>query len=406
MAKKKDIPDFLQLAAESAQRRIGSNRHYMLAEDKQHHYGVPIPNLVVQWLICNTVWPLQRLSLSGGTPKSGKSAFTFEMMNWYLAAGGSVHCIDTENKHSTDLMPSILHATPEELQSRVQVSTVTLLEEWQALVTDEVTLMSDYITKTGGKGLTAGRLIVVDSLTGPEAGETRTSIESTGSTSRTYSASALLLSSYMRYLGGALLGLPLTVHATNHEKKQMSTRGPAVGMRRPGGNAPDFQASLDIQFKKVSTIDWLASQGVQGNVVQLRMRNNSDGSSVGKTAVVPFLWQYTEDAAAPDGYRQVSWWDWGQATVLLLAGKKSQIKHIMDINIAGAEYNKIAWSKTLGITKEDACPAAKFSALIHSNPELLAGLQRALHIKQGRAFSPADITIPQRMDIKKKGGSS
>ncbi len=135
--KPKPVPGvaaFMRAGLAAAEVEFGTKGTYVGAEHAKRHVGIPIPCLALQKLIHSSVWPLQKITLSAGAPKSCKSAFKFELQRWFLAAGGAVVDIDAESKTSPEMMLSMIppeYFRDPELMIRYQVINAKTIEEWQ-----------------------------------------------------------------------------------------------------------------------------------------------------------------------------------------------------------------------------------------------------------------------------------
>ena len=198
---------------------------------------------------------------------------------------------------------------------------------------------------------------------------------------RGYSDIPILISQFMGAIPDTLLGLPITLHMSHHEKPAMGH----PGMQRAGGNAPDFYAILDIQFKRGGVSAMGKSRefsrvNYQAKNIELSVRKSSMGSDVAKDLTVSFCWRFEDN-------NQISWWDWDAATAMLLVDKSSQLKDILDVNSTQKQIiGEVFWSTTLGIKAADAIPAREFGQLIESQTELRAKIAKALHIQQYKVF--------------------
>ena len=381
-----DIGDFVDEALSAAENEFGGIRCYVAAEHDERQVVMPIAPLCLQWLIESNGWPLGRCTQSGGKYGTHKSSFIFQLIAWYLDAGGFVALVDTEYKTSGSLMRSIIPACyfdkDDPRHRRFLLLNATTINEWQKLLIDQYTRLKALVDKTKKKP-SFPILWVVDSMMGAGSAEGLDHIRSEGEApGRTFSDAPLLINQYMKSFPNTLLGWPITMHMSHHEKPALGSNG----VTRQGGHAPDFYATLDIQFKRGGVTAMGKSmeytrQNLWAKNMKLEIRKSSMGSDVGKVLPVSFCWKFDEDDV------QVSWWDWDAATAMLLAAHATKLKDILDINhtmvkIAGEKF----WSDTLGISKENSVTAAEFGKIIEKS-ELRPAIAKALHIYQHPVFT-------------------
>ncbi len=400
--KKKTEPDemaaFMGAGLAAAQKAFGRVGAYVAAEHATRRVGIPIPNFPLSWLTHSAVWPLQALTLSGGPPQSCKSALLFELHRWFLNAGGAVVHVETENKMSSELMQSIID--PVFFSDRAylyQVIAVQQVEEWQAELSRRMRLVEDFLLKQEYKPKFP-LLLSVDSMMGPPTEEGGKYIETNlAAKGRQFSDAPLVISEYLKKMSSRVLGFPVCVHMTNHEKEKIDAapagKFAAKQMRRSGGSAPDFHAGLDLSHVRVGKADVFSSYG-EGHDIRLTVRKNSFGPGM-RRITVPFLWRWELDEQTGKK-KQRSWWDWDIALIRFLTdGNKQKVSNVLDISaerVGG--MGLMAWSSTFGIEKKNAIPANEMGRLIHENEELLRGLREVFSIPESVHFEAGCMDYP------------
>jgi len=380
------VDDFVDAALDAAVQHFGIEKCYAAADHTRTFTGIHIPPLCLQWLIESNIWPLGRVTQSGGQFGTQKSTFIFQLIKWYLDAGGMATLVDTENKTSDTLLRSMIPPEYFDVENpkhkRFQIFRAHTVNEWQQMLTKRQQLLQEFVEKRGRKP-NFPSIWAVDSMRGATSEEGLAQIQDTGEAGgRGYSDIPILISQFMGAIPDTLLGLPVTLHMSHHEKPAIGGQG----MTRAGGKAPDFYATLDIQFKRggVSAMGKsmeFSRVAYQAKNITLCVRKSSMGSDVDKEMTVAFCWRHDE------GNKQVSWWDWDAATAMLLAKKSTQLKDILDINSTAKQIvGEVFWSDTLGIKSADALPAREFGALIEANAELKLKISDALHIQQYKVF--------------------
>ena len=71
--------------------------------------GVPIPSIALQWVLNTNVLPLSRMLEFGGAPECCKSTFLYEVIRWFLDAGGHAVLFETEAKDNSQLRHGVFH---------------------------------------------------------------------------------------------------------------------------------------------------------------------------------------------------------------------------------------------------------------------------------------------------------
>ena len=385
-----DISDLVQTGLREAQTRFGKERCYVAAAHKLTERGVPIPCLALRELIESNVWPLSRFTQSGGPFGSYKSSFIFELARWYLLNGGWVAGIDTENKVSESLMWSILppeFRDPErpDLQSRVCLLGANTINEWQQMLTRYV----DIIDNTRPNLPQYPGLLYVDSMMGVDCAESVEKLRANGeAVGRNFSEAPLLISNFFRTMPSLLTGLPITIHASHHEKVDLNSPGGNT-MRRAGGVAPDYYATLDLQFKRragttvigqAAEYEPIPSRPYHARTVVLKVRKSSMGTDH-KQLTTLIKWRFEHSG---DTMQQHTWWDWHGASADLMARRTQQLEDagIMDVKqVKKPGVGSMMFSDALGIKESDAIPADEFGEAMEKH-ELMPAINACFGVQQ------------------------
>jgi hypothetical protein len=388
---------FVDTALAEAERAFGKSKCYVAAEHEAHQLVMEIPPLSLRWLIESNGWPLSRFTQSGGPFGTHKSCFCFQLEAWYLEAGGIASHLDTENKTSSSLMQSIIPRKyfdkncPE--HRRLQFRNALSINEWQSMLIQQHHVLKELVEKAGRKPHFPS-LWCVDSLRGSHSEEAIEHIEKEHEAQgRGFSDAPILISNFLGTFPNQLLGWPITLHVSHHEKPALGTHG----MSRAGGKAPDFYASVDIQFRRggssaLSQGEKIGEQAksptaTRGRNITLNTRKSSLGPDMGKKMVVPFVWKFEADPVTGEEH-QVSWWDWNSTTAMLLLEYRGSIKHIMDIDSRRKQnVGETVWSKALGVTDKDPLTASEFGALVQGH-QLRPAIEDALRIQRHPLLTP------------------
>lgn len=382
-----DLDQFLKSALQEAQKEFGSDKVYVAAEHEKKQAGVFLPHLALRWLVDSNVWPLQRITNSGGKPATFKSAFSFELERFFLESGGVVRHIDTEQKLSSSFMRAIIPDKffADDMSKRLIIGQATSINDWQKRISFEADRLTALIEEVKRKP-SFPSIWVVDSLLGSSSEESMKYVAEEGEgQGRGWTDASILIANYLRGLTSTLLGLPVTLHMVNHEKDDMSGKG----TRRPGGVAPDFHATIDIRFQlgdrtgdKYSGKGIVDRKDVQGKSITMSIRKSSQGPDIGRQICVPFFWWYDESNT------QRAKWDWDSATTGLLLNNKTALKDIIEVSVAPAARGADRYySSTLGISKDDAVLSSEFGAALEAKHDVLSGVETALHIQQHQIYS-------------------
>lgn len=402
-AKKKskalDIGELMDAGLKAAQTEFGEEKCYVASQHHAHQRVVPIPHLSLRYLTQASGWPISRFTQSGGQYGTGKSCFIFQLETWYLLNGGFVIHIDTENKTSQSLMQSFLpdmFQDPErpDLQKRMQYQSAGTINEWQRMLCQYIELLDGMSALPNYPGLLA-----VDSMMGADCEENLKKLHAEGEAAgRTFSESPLLISNFFRSYPGLMVGKPITLHVSHHEKPDLATGG----MRRAGGKASDFYATLDIQFKRRSMATSLGKsesyeptsyRDYYARTVNLKTRKNSMGTD-GRDITVLLKWRISEDEATGD-VRQKTWWDWDSCTAEVLAGhtKLLEDRGIMDVkSVTKHGRGNYMWSDALGISEAEAMPAHEFGAFVESH-DIMRKLDIVFGVQQ---YTP--LSAPENLE--------
>jgi len=405
-----NIDGFMDEALAESRRVFGEDLTFTAAEGGAKQLVVPIPPISVRWLIGASGWPLSRFTQSAGPYASFKSSFGDQLADWYLKAGGVVAKIDTENKSSASLTSSIL--APEfsdinnPLHGRCHRSGTHTIDEWNRMVNQRMTALEELSKKSGKPSFPS--LWIVDSMMGVDSATASDKFKTEGvGAGRTFSDASLILSQFFRSVTGLMVGYPVTLHMVHHEHPHMSQ---ANATRRTGGVAPDYYATLDIQFKTgpyqtvLGKADEFNRVDYSARTVRLRVRKNSMGAD-GKEMVTLFKWIYVTD---PETGAQVqrSWWDWSGSTSDVLLKNNAALERSGLFTLKKTSKNVIGelywvdqclspdFADLLPDKEETALPAAEFGAMVESLPTALRDrVERALNITQYPEFigSPPEL---------------
>jgi RecA/RadA recombinase len=357
--------DIFNKMLKNAQKKYGTKSCYVAPEHAKSHFGIPINNLALQYLLTSTVLPLERIIGLSGPKGSGKSALSYELLDMVIGAQGIGHLVETENKTNKILVESFLDKNMDLLR----FDRCKQMEDAHKRLTGS---LRDYTKMCPERNV--AMCVVLDSLVGNRSAEFLKKMDQDGHGDRSFSKEALIIGQLFDALPDYLTDVPILFLYTNHEKQKIETGFGAGGgnkKRNPGGDAPAFHATYHIRVSKIAK---LTSKTEPGNTVLLKTEKNSMGID-GRRIEVNYRWDVFEDE---DGYsKQKSWFDWNKATCDLLAGDaipRTVINEFLDVKkVTNAKYS----CKQLKMSEVSPTDLA---TAIHSDPELMRKLQVALNI--------------------------
>ena len=353
---------------------FGESGVYVATEHEQRFMGIKIPHLCLMWLTDSNVFPLSKLIGCAGVFGSCKSAFTYQLMSWFIDGGGIAVLTETEEKASATLMAGMMGDNIK----RVIYSHASTAEMWQRGVSNAIMSL-----RANDPKREYPVLLVVDSLTGNPTEETSGKIDKEGyAQGRQITDHANSISLFLKKWATSLTGWPITFMWTNHLKENLKSMIPG-SMRKPGGSSQDFHAALDIWFKKIGNLE---TADRTGSHLELRVNKNSFGISHRKLPVDFGVWW--EKGEGEERVFKASF-DWFGATANLLS--EPVAAKMISISVkkkttkgVGTSY----WCDDIGVDEENALSGHDFGKLIDTNHDLQLKLAKELNIQLHRVFSP------------------
>ena len=364
MAKKKtNKAAAMERMLKEAQKTFGAEGCYVAPDHAATHYGVPVGNIAMEYLLCSTVYPMERIMELSGPYGSGKSSLGYEILRTIAMHNGMGSVVETENKTAAVLMQSILG----EHSESVRLHRAKSMDDGQARLTHE---LKTYQAVVPDKDIPMG--LMLDSLVGNKTQETQAKINKDGFADRSFSKEALVISTFFGSLSDKMIGYPVLFMFTNHEKDKISD-GPVYGskIRNPGGAAPDFHNTYHIRVTKIGTFK---SKIDNGFTIKLKTKKCGMGAD-GRSITVDMRWVYKENEQG--AVCQQTWFDWDKATAELLASDeipRSLVKDIVQVTkVTNTKFNCTTLNLS-GVTPQE------IGAAINADAEIKRRLRVALGV--------------------------
>jgi hypothetical protein len=365
--------------AESAKRdgRVG---HFAADTREQKPIGIAMP-VAMQYLFAVNVFQLNGAVVQiNGPHSSNKSSLLYEFFRWFKEAQGASVLQNTETKFNDQLLRMIVNDDPE--QPSVIVQEQLTLEAWQREITGWVRRVKQLmLDDKEGIGMDSPMLFAVDSLGGKPSEETIEKVQKDGAGQRAHPVESLKTKGWSQTITQMMYGCPFALVIVNHVKRVKDAAGNET-RKSPGGDFVGYQQGIEIEATKIGQVN---STTVNGNIILLRTYKNSFGPDRRKLKT-RLLWHDVRDPETGLFSKVCAWdWDWALVQLLVDAEHNTQ-KRLRDheIHVAAPKVSQIenlAWSKTLGMTADDAVPWSELGRRLQADPAVLSKIVNALDIR-------------------------
>lgn len=344
-------------AAIGEAKKMFPNRVYTGSEESMRSICLPVP-FAVRCLLQQEGFPLGRFVLLDGPQESCKSAMSYEIISWHRRQMGKGIIIEVEDKRSPELCQSILNYD----EKAVEVHRCETMEDWNSALSfwlEKIKILMDGDPKAPkarpGKGRIAPFAFVIDSIMSAVVESVMNTIKEEGHTSTRYALEANQLSDFMKAFTKWLSDYPFSVIGINHIKPGQDRYGNPV-RKLPGGKAPGYHASLDIEMNKVGK-QW--KQATEEGI-SLRMDVMKNSSAPHNSIEVDMVWYIDYDHPTETGEcLQRTFFDWGTAAINCVrkvmsdpgSGRKKMLDSVLDLHCS--EKAQTCWSPILGIPEDD-----------------------------------------------------
>lgn len=378
--------------------------------------GLPIPSLMLQYVLGTSVLPLSRIFQIVGEEGSCKSSFLYEIMRWFCIYGGVSIIGENENKDAKDLREAILQHN-QDFMNRVATFPTKCVEDWQVLISRTVQSNKEVMVgtpKAPGTGKTYPVLIGVDSIKGTGLRSAIQKIMDEGFASLEFPKMAAVITQFMQSIPEQIGGFPFLVVGTNHLKPSVNQVNPNIPVENvPGGKSLKFMETYEIKMEKLGYIDKASREGVR---LRFRCRKSATGPTK-RFGDANFVWEYVtdevpliDDSGNPvidqetgeyemtEKMTQHAWWDWYEADIEFILSWLSDYRKkvtfgkkllgIVDLQEHVSTKGKTVSSKALGISADKPVSYTEAGRLLHGRPDLLQKLRNALGIIDRTVFKP------------------
>lgn len=401
---KNEPVDFLASMRESIQDRRGASGAFMADQFEQYQWGVPIPHLMLEYIIGLNVIPMPSLIELAGMPGSCKSAFLQYLLRVFAEQGMNAQMLETEGKMSWTLVMSIM----QEFSKRVLITPGPMSQEgWmEELLNSMKAYRSAY-----EKSLTAYRnkkgdilkpfITGLDSLGGAPSAETMTTTDKDKSVGRSFPIEALKNSRFFPQIPVRLRDLPMVIVYTNHEQERITEQKGPFSVKGPrssqGGHRPGFFCGLRLFFEQTTgakTVNGITTQTLKIEVVK-----NSFGEK-GHVVGLPMCWRVDVDDDGKD--YQTTWFDWHTTLANFLCPNsgdpkipKTALKQFLTIERPSEARMSC---RELGLVNVSP---AEFGEAVEEDRELVAHLRPLMGIKTWKVWDgrPLVDTIKGELDL-------
>lgn len=356
-----------------------------ITSDRMAVIGIPVQSLAMQYLLGTEGIPFSRMVQIVGSEGSYKSTLMYELMRWYVEAGGLAILIETEAKDSGDIRNAILDWDPDKMRN-VATTSVTSTKDWMAYITN---VFKYYRTLMSENKQYIPLLVSLDSVTATASEASSDKITDEGFASGSFPTLARDLSEYFKVMPDNVSNFPYTFAWINHVKpgtdSSMYSRG-----KIPGGKALAYYNSLTLHLGKKKTAE--SASGTVTHTLEMTTWKNSFGRE-GRKFDVDVVWYHKED----DDVATRCYFDWDSADIKFLlklqdgvdigAELRDKIKEIAQLRTCKVGVKPGVYSDALGITKEEPMTYAQAGKVLHENVDVMNRLKKALYIKPISVFT-------------------
>jgi hypothetical protein len=343
-------------------------------------YGVPLKELVLQYLFGLDVMALSKVFSIVGPPGSMKSLFSWELGRKIIDPNGVIIFLDMEYKFNAPHVLGLFE-NPAVWGNRVTHVNPTNLDE---LLRAIAFYFNKYLELAPIKDIPMW--ILVDSLAMALTEEEMTSLvkDNKASDAKGYQAAhrALEISRQIQGMQARLLLAPVNLVLINHQHKTMEDGGNRPSYlgpiyQEPGGVLKDYAYAYLFELQKGREI---SVAGETRRQILIKTKKSSFGPDNRRIMITVKTWQDVQEK------RLRVKWDWNTALIDLLMGDelgKNEIKEILHITKEGQAY-------TCPELKLEKVSADVVGETIQNTPSIVEGLQNVMRIVRAKKFTAGE----------------
>lgn len=356
---------------------------------------LPLPSLAARFVFQADGMPLGKFFQIVGIEASYKSTFLVEMMRWHNLCGGFAARMEAEDKDN----PELVHAFSGYEPTWLKTEGCNSSDDWQEFVTFYTEKYIKNCSLAKGPGKVVPFCMGVDSLCGRATRASIKSVLEAGSAGKAFPDLAGSITRYIQVITSRFRGWPITLAGVNHLRENLADDD--KDDKIPGGTNLKYQSSSIIQMTKRGKQETAANTLI---TVEMLSRKNSYGKERQKLYVPIRLWRQEDQEGVWRLHGRFEWW---AASIMLLLGEGQnpawtermgpRIDNVVDIRSkSGGIYGKLFWSKTLGVSQDDAMPIHDLGMLLESNVPVVEALYDALEMERRPIFAPAAAAMASR----------
>lgn len=340
-----------------------------------HLIGIPFPAISLEYLYQLRYYPVGRVEVICGKPRSNKTSYAIEHMRWFRQfAAGIGFAFDCEDKWPYTLSSAILgYAAEDEMMMSVYKCRST--EDWQAKM---MRCMKEVRKKMESRGV--GRrwpvAYILDSLSGRVAEKTETDMVKRGYASKRFADEAKLHTDYLKMMAGWIGSEPFSLLIINHLKEGQSENGYQPARVTPGGAQAPYTETFEMEMSRRGNRP-VHRTGRTGEQMRMLLFKNSLGET-GRYIDVTLWFQQEQQEG---GKRLKAFFDWHAATIDLLASRDDASGNDWRKLVGLQVINKNkAYSTKLGVSKANACSFHDLGLKLHKHRQIKDELRDAMGI--------------------------
>ena len=347
---------------------------------------MPVPSLLMRWLLQNEGWPLSGFYQVVGPEGCYKSTLAMEILRWHRMIGGVCLLLEAETKPTPMLRNAVLNYD----LPAVHIEDCRTLNEWVDKWKAQTKDFQERCIKAD-----VARMIpycsVTDSVTGKAARQTKEKFMKEG-VSLQFPIEANLLNQFMMVAPDMLLEWPFTWIGVNHLKLKYDEMGnPDYNI--PGGWALKFQMTATIALGVYGGIKEFAHH--KEAMIEMKTLKNSHGPKMIRANVKFKTWRQNDDGV-DRLHARFEWWEGAINLLKFGAGMNKatsarllpKIKEVCDIQQKSGSKPARYHCKQLDVAPSDAMLAHDLGWRLEQCPEVLAAIYPILGIQRHPYWQP------------------